>query len=371
MATDVERTNAKPRNGVGNKLYGWIDDRFHITPLIDFMRHKKVPVHRHTIWYYMGGVALFLFIVQIVSGILLVLYYKPDENSAFESVRFITTKVSFGWLIRSVHSWSANLMVFFVFIHMFSTFFTRAYKKPRELTWMTGFFLLALALGFGFTGYLLPWNELAFFATKVGTDIAAAVPFIGHAARTLLRGGDDVTGATLTRFYAIHIALLPAIFTAILMIHLIFVQRQGMHEPEFMEHLPPEKKKTIPFFPNFLLRDTLLWLMVLNLVLFLAVFFPWGVGVKADPFASAPKGIRPEWYFMFMFQTLKLIPGHVWFMEGEVLGIMGFLVVGVAWLLVPFWEMKRRPDGRPRPITIIGVAAIIYMIIMTIWGYLV
>jgi cytochrome b6 len=202
-------------------------------------------------------------------------------------------------------------------------------------------------------------------------DIAGAVPIIGNATKVLLRGGEDVTGATLTRFYAIHIALLPAIFTALLGIHLVFVQRQGMHEPEHIQKLPAERKKMIPFFPNFLLRDTLLWLMVLNMLLFLAVFFPWEIGQKADPFASAPQGIRPEWYFMFMFQSLKLIPGHVWFMEGEVLGIVAFMVVGLAWMLVPFWEMKRRPDGRARPITIIGVVGIIYMVVMTIWGYLV
>ena len=360
-----------PRGGVAARVYGWLDDRFHLTPLIQFMRHKQVPIHRHTVWYYMGGVAMFLFMVQVASGILLVLYYKPDEANAFESVRFITTKVSFGWLVRSVHSWSANLMVLFVFIHMFSTFFTRAFRRPRELTWVTGFVMLCLVLGFGFTGYLLPWNELAFFATKVGTDIAGAVPLIGEPIKVLLRGGDDVTGATLTRFYAIHIALIPAIFTAILFVHLLFVQRQGMHEPEHVQRLAPEKKRTISFFPNFLLRDTLLWLMVLNVVLFLAVFFPWELGEKADPFASAPQGIRPEWYFMFMFQTLKLIPAHVLFVEGEKLGIVVFGLTGVAWMLVPFWEIKHRPDHRAQPMTLIGVAAILFMVVMTIWGYLV
>lgn len=357
-------------NHAGKRLFLWLDERFHLTPLIDFMHHKKVPVHRHTIWYYMGGVALFLFIVQVISGILLVVYYQADQDSAYESVRFITTKVTFGWLVRSVHSWSANLMVFFVFVHMFSTFFTRAYGKPRELTWVSGFVMLLIVMGFGFTGYLLPWNELAFFATKVGTDIAGAVPLIGEPIKVLLRGGPDVTGATLSRFYAIHIALLPAIFTAILVFHLLFVQRQGMHEPQSVEQLPPEKKKMIPFFPNFLLRDTLTWLIVLNILAYLAVFFPWEIGEKADAFASAPQGIKPEWYFMFMFQTLKLIPGHVWFVEGEVLGIMSFTLVGIAWMLVPFWERKHRPDGKVRPITVIGVAAIIYMTIMTIWGYL-
>lgn len=351
------------------KTYAWIDERFNISPLIDFMRHKSVPVHRHTVWYYMGGVALFLFIVQVVTGILLVLYYHADSETAYESVRFITTKVHFGWLVRSLHSWAANLMVFFVFVHMFSTFFTKAFRKPRELSWVSGFLLLCLVLGFGFTGYLLPWNQLAFFATKVGTDIVGVVPVIGEPIKVLLRGGDDVTGATLSRFHAIHIAILPAIFFVLISIHLLFVQRQGMHEPEFIENLPPERKKMIPFFPNFLLRDTLLWLIVFNILLALAVFFPWELGEKADMFASAPQGIRPEWYFMFMFQTLKLLPAHVLFMEGEVLGILAFGFAGLAWMLVPFWELRRYK--RVRPMTIIGVAAILYILGMTIWGYLV
>jgi cytochrome b6 len=351
------------------RTYVWIDERFKISPLIEFMRHKRVPVHRHTVWYYMGGVALFLFIVQVVTGILLVLYYHADEESAYESVRYITTKVPFGWLVRSVHSWSANLMVFFVFVHMFSAFFTRAFAKPRELTWVTGFVLLVLAMGFGFTGYLLPWNELAFFATKVGTDITGALPLVGEPIKILLRGGEEVTGATLSRFHAIHIALLPAVFFVLLSLHLLFVQRQGMHEPEYVENLPPERKKMISFFPNFLMRDTLLWLIVFNIVLFLAVVFPWELGEKADPFAPAPSGIRPEWYFMFMFQTLKLLPGHVMFMEGEVLGILAFSLAGLLWMLVPFWEFRRH--GRPKPMTIIGILAIVYMLGMTLWGYLV
>jgi cytochrome b6 len=359
-------------NGTRNvtqKAFSWLDERFHVTPLIEFMRHKYVPVHRHTVWYYMGGVALFFFMVQVFTGILLVLYYQANENSAFESVRFIMTKVQFGWLIRSVHSWSANLMVFFVFVHMFSTFFTRAFQKPRELTWVTGFILLVLVLGFGFTGYLLPWNELAFFATKVGTDIVGAVPVVGNAAKIVLRGGDDVTGATLSRFYAIHIAILPALFTLLLGLHLLFVQRQGMHEPDYVANLPAEKKKLIPFFPNFLLRDLLLWMVVLDVLLALAVFFPWELGEKADMFTSAPAGIRPEWYFMFMFQTLKLIPAHVVFMEGEVLGIVLFGLAGIAWMLVPFWMVKGRTQGRSSVLPIVGVIIILYIVGMTVVGY--
>jgi cytochrome b6 len=205
----------------------------------------------------------------------------------------------------------------------------------------------------------------------VGTDIAGAVPLIGEPVKTLLRGGPDVTGATLSRFYAIHIALLPAIFTVFLSLHLLFVQRQGMHEPKYVQNLPPERKKMISFFPNFLLRDVLLWLIVLNILLFLAVFFPWELGEKADQFAPAPEGIRPEWYFMFMFQTLKILPAHILFMEGEVVGILFFMVAGIAWLLVPVWQRRETPGKRPTGIMIIGLGAIAYIIAFTVWGYLV
>ncbi|TFH00971.1 MAG: cytochrome bc complex cytochrome b subunit [Calditrichales bacterium] len=353
-----------------NRIYGWLNERYDLQPLLDFLEHKQVPVHRHSVWYYMGGVTLFLFSVQVFTGILLLLYYQPGVDSAYESIRFLMTKVNFGWLIRSIHSWSANLMVFFIFIHMFSTFFTRAFKKPRELTWITGFVMLLLAMGFGFSGYLLPWNELAFFATKVGTDIAGAVPVVGDAMKILLRGGEDVTGGTLLRFYGFHVAVLPALFTVFLGIHLLFVQRQGMHEPDSIASLPADKKTMIPFFPNFFLRDAFLWLIALNILLYLAVFFPWEIGVKADAFSPAPAGIKPEWYFMFMFQTLKMLPAHILFIEGEIVGVLAFLIAGIAWMLVPFWPEKKTQNGKISPVTLIGILAIGFILVMTIIGYL-
>jgi len=150
----------EPMAKFGERLFNWFDERYKIRGFIEFMSHKSVPQHRHSIWYYFGGVSLFLFIIQVVTGILLLLYYRVGEDSSYESVQFIVSKVKFGWLIRSIHSWSANLMILAVFIHMFSVYFTKAYRKPRELTWVTGFLLLILSLTFGFSGYLLPWNEL-------------------------------------------------------------------------------------------------------------------------------------------------------------------------------------------------------------------
>ena len=149
------------------QILRWLDERFGAGAVEAFLRHKTVPVHRHMVWYFFGGMTLFLFVVQVLTGILLLLYYRPTPNDAFESVQYIVTQVRFGWLIRSVHSWSANLMIFTAFVHMFSVYFLKAYRKPRELTWITGMFLFFVLLGFGFSGYLLPWNTLAFFATKV------------------------------------------------------------------------------------------------------------------------------------------------------------------------------------------------------------
>ena len=152
-------------------MLAWLKERYDLTAIEQLIKKKEVPIGRHTVWYYFGGITLFFFMIQVATGILLLLYYRPTAEAAFESVQFIMTEVRFGWLIRSIHSWSANLMIAAAFIHLFSVFFLKAYRKPRELTWVSGAVLLMLALGFGFSGYLLPWNELAFFATKVGTEI--------------------------------------------------------------------------------------------------------------------------------------------------------------------------------------------------------
>ncbi len=210
--------------GTVARLLAWLEERAGWSFLVDLGRHKKVPLHRHTLWYYLGGMTLFLFMIQVCTGILLLLYYRASAGEAFESVQFIVAKVPFGWLIRSIHSWSANLLIFVLFVHMFSVFFLKAYRRPREITWFTGTLLLFLMLGFGFSGYLLPWNKLAFFATQVGTDVAGALPVVGEFAKRFLRGGEQVTGGTLTRFYGIHVAVLPALTTALMGLHLLMVQ---------------------------------------------------------------------------------------------------------------------------------------------------
>ena len=346
----------------------WLAARLDLEALRQAIQHKVVPVHRHSLWYYFGGMTLFLFGIQVATGILLVLYYRPSAEQAYESVQFIMTEVPFGWLIRSIHSWSANLLVATLLIHLFSTYFTQAYRTPRELTWVTGMLLFGLILCFGFSGYLLPWNTLAYFATKVGTDVAGQVPGIGHLLLRILRGGEDVTGATLSRFYGIHVAILPLLTTLLLAIHLFLVQAQGMSVPRELEQ-NGRPIESMPFLPQFLLRDLVGWLSALAVLGALAAYFPWELGTKADPFAPAPAGIRPEWYFMFMFQTLKYLPAKVGPVDGEVLGILGFGVGGVVLLLVPFLD-RRSARGERAPLFVgLGVVILSYLVVLTVLGY--
>jgi cytochrome b6 len=347
----------------------WLDDRLGLSKIIEFGSHKTVPAHRYSVFYYLGGMTLFFFLVQVCTGVLLMLYYRPSANEAFESVEFIMTVVPFGWLIRSIHSWSANLMVFFAVLHMISVFFLKAYRAPRELTWMSGVALLFLIMGFGFSGYLLPWNQLAFFATKVGTDISGVVPIVGPWMVRFLRGGDRVSGGTLSRFYGWHVALLPAITFLILVVHLALVQVKGMSVPASCED-EAKSRKPMKFFPHFAMRDLSGWIFALGVLAALAALFPWELGEKADLFAPAYENIRPEWYFVFMFQTLKLIPGgEIAGIEYEAVPIMFFGAAGLLLLLIPFLDRGAQRTGRSKAWSIGGVAVLLWALGMTCWGY--
>jgi quinol-cytochrome oxidoreductase complex cytochrome b subunit len=350
-----------------DKLVAWFEDRFEFSDIREFIRKKDVPIHRHSVWYYLGGLALFFYVIQAATGILLLLYYRPSPDNAHESVRFIMSDVQFGWLIRSVHSWGANLFVGVLFVHMASVFFLKAYRKPRELTWLTGALLFFLALGFGFSGYLLPWDTLSYFATKVGTDIAAVVPLVGKPIARFLRGGDEVSGATLTRFFGFHVAVLPMIMAAVLGLHLYFVQKQGMSVPPGYEEKVRGRRK---FFPDFFLHDLSVWLAALAVFMLVATLYPWELGSKADPFASAPAGIRPEWYFLYMFETLKILPSRILFIEGEVLGVTLFSLFFLVLALVPLLDRKAAAGKKSRGFTVAGIIVLLYMLAMTVIGYI-
>lgn len=347
------------------QLFGqWLDDRLGWSALRDFLSHKTVPMHRYSVFYYLGGMTLFFFLVQVCTGVLLMLYYRPSANEAFESIELLVTTVPFGWLVRSIHAWSANLMVFFAVLHMVSVYFLKSYRKPRELTWMSGVLLLFLILAFGFSGYLLPWNQLSFFATKVGTDIAGVVPVVGEWMLRFLRGGDRVTSATLSRFYGWHVAILPAITTTLLLLHLVLVQTKGMSVPPGAEE-EARRRPPMKFFPHFALRDLSGWIFALGVLAALAAMLPWELGEKADAFAPAYADIRPEWYYVFMFQALKLVPGgEIMGVEYEAVPILLFSLAGALLLFVPFLDR-----GRSRGWAIGGILGLAFVVAMTCWGY--
>jgi len=348
------------------RFRSWLEERLPLSDMVDALRHKTVPHHRYSIWYYFGGMTLFLFGIQVGSGALLLLYYRPSAAEAYESVQFIVTRVPFGWLVRSIHAWSANLMVASAFAHLFSVLFLHAYRRPRELTWVTGIILLLLTLAFGFTGYLLPWNDVSFFATRVGTDIAATVPVIGRGIVRFLRGGNDVSGATLTRLFGFHVAILPAIATALIGLHLLLIQRHGMSVPPSIERraaTDPDAVRSIPFLPHFVLRDLFAWTAALAMLAALATFYPSELGTKADPFAAAPAGIRPEWYFLWTFETLKHVPPTLAGINGEFLAVIAMGVGAGGALVLPF--VARSTHRGRRLVVWVGVASLTFMSVMT------
>lgn len=360
--------SSAPNSGVIGAAYEWLDERLGLDDILAFAKHKTVPVHKHSFWYYWGGISLFFFLVQCITGVLLLVYYRAGAE-AYESVRQITYDVEFGWLVRSAHSWSANLMVLAVFIHMFSVFLMKAYRKPREFGWWTGLGLLGIVMVFGFSGYLLPMDELAYFATKVGLEIPSKMPVVGPIIADLVRGGPEVDEVTIQRFFALHVVILPAMFLPILMFHLWLVQKHGNAVPPSEEATPVAMRRTMPFFPNFFAKDLAMWLIALNTLALLASLFPWQLGPQADPLASAPNGIHPEWYFMSQFQVLKAF--GEWFpgMTGEVLGIGLFTIGGIVWGLIPLYDKDSKNEMRARVATWIGFGAIVGLIGLTIWGY--
>ncbi|MHB1006906.1 MAG: cytochrome b [Chloroflexota bacterium] len=212
------------------ELYGWVNDRLGIMPGLVYVVRRKIPADVN--WLYtFGSAALFLFLVQALTGGLLAIYYSPSPDHAYASIQYIMNDVTYGSLVRGIHHWSASGMVVLVVIHMLRVFFTGAYKYPREMSWMVGVVLLILTLGFGFTGYLLPWDEKAYWATVVGTNIAGSVPVLGDWILRVLRGGADLGALTLNRFYAMHVMLLPMAATLLISVHVAMVIRQGISYP--------------------------------------------------------------------------------------------------------------------------------------------
>jgi cytochrome b6 len=323
------------------------------------LRNKSVPIHRNSFWYYAGGLTLLFFTIQIITGLLLLIFYNPTAEGAHKSVEMIVTQVPYGWLIRSIHSWSANALMLAMLVHMFSVFLMKSYRTPREIMWLTGMLLLFLMAGFGFTGYLLPWDQTAYFATKIGTEVPKSIPLVGAMIASLIRGSNEVSGATLTRLFALHVGILPLIAIGIVFAHTTLTAFLGTSSP-----IGARVKKRVYFIPNYVLGEGIVWLVGFALLLVVAFLYPWQLGKAYDltnP-TEPPAGVHPEWYFMFLFQTLRYIP--------ELVTVIGFGIVMLLWTLVPWLDRKSRKNQKSPVFTIIGLVAIAYFVVLTIIAYI-
>lgn len=219
------------------KVYDWIDTRLDLTPLWRDVADHEVPEHVNpahhfsAFVYCFGGLTFFIVVIQILSGMFLSMYYTPDIVNAYQSVRYLQNEVAFGYIVRGMHHWGASVVIVMLFLHTLRVFFTGAYKKPREMNWVVGVLIFGVMIGLGFTGYLLPWDNKAYFATKVGVEIASNVPLIGGFIKSFLVGGEVVGAETLTRFFAIHVFFLPGLLLALLAVHFIIIRKQGISGP--------------------------------------------------------------------------------------------------------------------------------------------
>lgn len=363
--------------GIVKPIVDFIDQRLGLREIFDKEIRGYLLPRNVNAWYTLGAVLLTLFGLQIATGILLLMYYVPHADQAFASVQRITNEIPYGWLFRLLHAVGANVIVIALLLHMLSVLFMAGYKGRREFTWLTGFILFNLAMGLCLTGYLLPWSQLSFWATTVATEAPGAIPVVGGLAVEFLRGGPTVGNQTLGRFFALHVVGMPLVLLGLIGIHLFCVKRRGISRPPFAPdyredplpgHFVYEKHAGgIPFFPNYVVKDAAVICFFLALLLGIvffapSLFFPESAFAPADPFVTPP-GIKPEWYFLWAYQTLKIFPSEL-----IGLGVQGAFMTFLA--LLPFIDRgpERRPAKRPVFVTVFALALLVFLAI-SIWGH--
>ena len=345
----------------------YLAERFPVEKMnfASMVQKKDVPVHRLSWGYYLGGLALFCFTVQIVTGLMLLFYYQPTVSDAHASVEFMTEHVPGGALVRNIHAWASSLMIASVFVHLLTTFAMKAFAKPREITWISGVLLLGITFGFGFTGYLLPWHQIAVNATKIGLQtieevgqyLPAAMAEWPRALKETIQGEATVGQATLSRFFALHVILLPFATALVLGLHLLSVQLHGMCAG--VDEPPRRREK---FFPVFFIKDLQLWgvafmvLFILGLCLPFESLFAYPLFEPFNPKGSTPDGIKPEWYFFWIYYPLELLPFWV-VMLGQI--VLGVVLLGAPWI---FRNTNRRT------LRLLAAGAALYLFVMTCFG---
>ena len=350
----------------------WIDERIDAVGVKRALLDRKMPGGL-TWWHTLGSATLTVFIVQVVTGIVLGMYYAPSPDHAYDSIRYLERAVVSGATLRGIHHWGASAMVVLVVAHMIRVFSMGAYKYPREINWVLGVVLLFIVLGFSFTGYLLPWDQKAYWATQVGTNIAGTTPIVGPTLVKILRGGTQLGAATLTRFFALHVLLLPMLLSLVVLLHLAMVIRQGIaprtavleteapgrttdpqYAPYYRTQYAQSKGVGVPFWPNIIAKDIAVGVVVVGLLVVLARVSGAGLEPPADPSDTAYVP-RPEWYFLPFFQLLKLVPGS--WESAVAVGLPAALVLVL--LLLPFFDRKSKRSLRHRPVAAVSMACVL------------
>lgn len=320
--------------------------------------NEPVPNHLKRWWFCLGGTPAYLFLVQIVTGVLLAFYYEPAPETAYDSVSFITNEAAYGWFIRSIHKWAATLMIAAVILHQMRVFFTGAYRKPRELNWMIGMCLLLCTLVLGFTGYSLVYEQLSYWGATVGANISDNVPIIGGFLKRMLLAGEVYNDNTLSRFFILHAAVMPVLMAALIGLHLTLVRLHGVTEFRF-EDENKDEPAFFDFFPDHLYTELIIGLVLTILLVTLATILPAHMGPRADPLTT-PEIIKPEWFFYVTFRWLKMFSGVAAVLS---MGLIVFLMF--VWPFIDAMLRKRRPGSEAS--VYIGIVAVLAIIGLTIW----
>lgn len=339
---ELPRQNPSSATTPHGRFFRWFDRRTGLDALLHEALDEPIPGGARFA-YVFGSALLFIFVSQVITGVFLALYYVPSADHAHTTVAYITKAVTAGSFLRSIHAYGSSAMVILLLLHVTQTFLYGSYKGRRELLWLSGCVLFALVLCMAFTGYLLPWDQKAYFATAVGTNIAGEVPFIGAWLKSLMRGGADMGTLTLSRFFVAHILVIPAAIFAFIALHVYLFRNAGAAGPILEDPVSP-KEASEPFYPRQVIVDAVFALLLIIVLAAIASFIPFELGPKANP-ADTRYLPRPEWYYIPIFQWLKYWPGSLSFVGVVVIpGIIAFLFASL-----PFLDrrMERRPWKRP------------------------
>ncbi len=326
---------------MASRIFEWLDSRLNLKSVERTLLDEPIPGGASWI-YVFGSATLFLFVLQAITGMFLAIYYAPTPDHAYDSVQYIETQVTFGWFVRGLHHWGASGMVMAVGLHMLQVFLYGAYKPPRELMWMVGVVLLLVVMAFAFTGYLLPWDQTAYWATQIGINMVGTVPLVGSFLMKVLRGGEALGALTLSRFFAVHVLFLPAVILIGVALHLFILRRVGPAGPWDKARAATGSET---FYPRQVYMDAVVMLGVFAVIAVMAILVPFPLTDKANPSDTSFVPV-PEWYFLFYYELLKLVHGPLEPLATWVLPAVFIFVL----LLWPFLDRRKSRSPASRPI---------------------